>query len=175
MFGLDKSSVLRGWKGSWHGLQGVTWGLNSLNKWKCLSFKSNICHTSTISIIYGNIYSRSYKTSTKKLAFTAFLLQLYPKPIWTLLSPLLCQICNVFTVGMCNVNAFKSELKYLMNTVAKLTHTWVRSFSNDWHSLLLMVSNVSHISRFCFSLKATTVIFIRADVSSFMFLTYTSK
>lgn len=44
------------------------------------------------------------------------------------------------------LTSFKSKLKYLMHTVVKLTHTSVRSFSNDWHSLLGMDSNVSHIS-----------------------------
>lgn len=123
MFGLDKSSVLIGWKGVWHGLQGVTWGLNSLNKWKCLSFKSNICHRSTICVIYANIYSRSYKTSNKKLAFTAFSLQLYPKPIWSLLSPFLCQICNIFTDGKCSLYRLKKP---------QCIYKWIKIF--DEHS-----------------------------------------
>lgn len=58
-------------------------------------------------------------------------------------------LANVHFINERNLIAltsFKSKLKYLMNTVAKLTHTSVRSFSNDWHSLLGVISNVSHIS-----------------------------
>lgn len=51
--------------------------------------------------IYANIYGRSCKTLKNKLVFTAFLLQLYPKPVWTLLSPFLYQFLNIFTVDKC--------------------------------------------------------------------------
>lgn len=84
MFGLDKSSALRGWKGEEHGLWGVTRSLNSLSKWKCLSLKATdaaALWSVSFMLIFtaGDTKPQQKNGSTKKLAFAVFILQQYPK------------------------------------------------------------------------------------------------